>query len=74
MTSLDWDKARSKEKARRRPSGKRKRGADRQVLMWRFTQRHGIGCFKCGCTDGEWAKTGHTDRGPWAICGECVKR
>jgi hypothetical protein len=71
---LDWEKAKAKAKARRRPSGKRKRGVDRQIQMWKFTQRHGIGCFVCKSTEREWAKTGLSDRGPWAICVECVKR
>lgn len=73
---LDWDKA--KQPARRRPSGtKRTSLKQREQRMWamvEFVQRHNISCFKCGSVSAEWAKTGTSRRGPWAICVFCVSK
>ena len=76
MTRLDWEKANRYEKVgkRRRPKGKRQK-LDRQIIMASFVQKHGIACFICGRDQVfEWAKTGTSKKGTWAICGRCVAK
>jgi hypothetical protein len=76
---LDWGKARRYELATSHPIGKRERKKRaqerRQWVFSEFVKRHEIGCIKCGRSrDVEWAKTGTSIRGPWAICVPCVKK
>lgn len=80
MTRLDWEKANRKERVR---PGKSKRAAKRgdraaqerirQGVMMAFVAHHQLHCFKCGAGHGPWGKTGLSKRGPWAICGNCVR-
>jgi len=44
----------------------------RQDALAAFVDQHDLSCFKCGATEAEWAKTGISKRGPWAICVTCV--
>ena len=73
---LDWEKAKRQE--RRRAKGKTRKSKrsdhDRQQAMHLFVFRHQLACFKCGESIKivEWAKTGFSKRGPWAVCSSCV--
>jgi hypothetical protein len=72
MTRLDWEKAELKK--RRRPTGsqRKRQSADiRRQALDAFTAKHDLRCFKCG-GDTNWAKTGISARGPWAVCVVCV--
>ena len=75
---LDWEKANRDEKQKRnRPTGsqrKKKLRHDRQVALLAFVEKHDLKCFKCGSELAEWAKTGFSKRGPWAICVSCVNK
>ncbi len=79
---LDWEKATRQEKAKKRNrltgdqrSARRKKvKADRQQALAVFVRKHDIGCFKCGQREAEWAKTGFSKRGPWAVCVVCVTK
>lgn len=44
-----------------------------QAKLAAFVTEHNIGCFDCGTTKAEWAKTGLSKRGPWAVCLSCVR-
>ncbi len=46
---------------------------ERQDVMTAFVSAHSIGCFKCGATSTDWAKTGSSLRGPWCLCLNCVR-
>jgi hypothetical protein len=74
---LDWEKARRQEleqpRRRNRHASKVRAKARAQGARHEFVQKHGVGCFKCGTQAAEWAKTGISKRGPWAICVPCVK-
>jgi len=77
MTRLDWEKVRRESKVggRRRPRGVPAKRVDKQIEMAMFVKQHELACFKCKRNDiFEWAKTGFSKRGPWAICGQCVKK
>jgi hypothetical protein len=77
MSRLDWEKARDRDRGRATKqappgAGAAKRRAARQDALAAFVEKHEIGCFKCGAAKAEWAKTGISKRGPWAICARCV--
>lgn len=79
VAKIDWEKARAASRARRdaaeaatvTPAEARRRGT-RQAALAAFVEQHGLRCFKCGAGDAEWAKTGISKRGPWAICVPCA--
>ena len=71
MTKLDWDKA--KPKPAPTPRDTRKQAMRRQDALAEYVAKHDLACFKCGTREGEWAKTGRSARGPWAICANCVR-
>lgn len=75
---LDWEKAKRNEKKRNRPNGserrRKKMQAARQQALDKFVQEHMLTCFKCHAIHAEWAKTGFSKRGPWAICANCVNK
>src|SRR5258708_21985469 len=78
MAKLDWQKARERELTRETanatPAGPvtvRRRGAQQEAFA-AFVERHDLRCFKCGAPKADWAKTGISKRGPWAICAPCV--
>ena len=71
VTKLDWSKA--KPKSAPEPRDKRRESALRQTAIAAFVSKHELACFKCGSREGEWAKTGRSRRGPWAICAKCVR-
>lgn len=71
MAKLDWSKA--KPTPAPAPRDNRRSAMPRQTAMAEFVGRHELACFKCGTCEGEWAKTGITRRGPWAICANCVR-
>ena len=76
---MDWQRARAASRARRdavetaalTPADARRRGK-RQFALAAFVQQHGLRCFKCGASEAEWAKTGISKKGPWAICVPCA--
>jgi hypothetical protein len=72
MTKLNWEKA----KKRRRPGGRQRASTQTRALRERalsaFVAKHELQCFKCGSEKTEWAKTGSSKHGPWAICTKCV--
>jgi len=72
MSKLDWDKAERKPSSK--PRDNRKTAALRQTAMAEYVATHGLACFRCGAREAEWAKTGRSGRGPWAICVNCVRR
>ena len=45
----------------------------RQSAIVEYVAKHELACSKGGTREGEWAKTGRTRRGPWAICVDCVR-
>jgi hypothetical protein len=74
LARLDWEKANRRE--RRRKTGDQrtpKKNATKQKAIATFVATHEIGCFVCGDTHAEWAKSGINARGPWAICLPCVQ-
>jgi hypothetical protein len=71
VTKLDWSKA--KPKPEPEPRDNRRAAMLRQTAMAEYVARHDLACFKCGTREGEWAKTGVSGRGPWAICANCVR-
>jgi hypothetical protein len=74
LARLEWEKANRRERRRRQSGDQRaqKKGTVRQQVIADFVESHGIGCFKCGAPKAEWAKSGISKRGPWAICVPCV--
>lgn len=77
MTKLDWENAKRRDKTRDAAAGKRRRRKSQHVrkgAMYEFAKKHGLNCFRCGAEQVEWAKTGISKRGPWAICVACVSR
>jgi hypothetical protein len=78
LSRLDWDKARERDRVREAKQtaapdqGGARRSAARQAALAEFVAKHEIACFKCGAEKAEWAKTGISRRGPWAICVECA--
>jgi hypothetical protein len=71
VTKFDWSKAQPKPAPA--PRDNRRSAMLRQDAMLEFVARHDLACFKCGTYEGEWAKTGVSGRGPWAICVNCVR-
>jgi len=73
---MNWEKANRQEMTRRRPSGRLRKNSNalRWMAMAEFVQHHDIGCFKCGATKANWAKTGISTRGPWAVCVDCLDK
>ena len=61
-------------KKRRRPPKRvrQPQAVNAPEAMARFAASHNLGCFKCGSQTNPWAKTGISQRGPWAICKTCV--
>jgi len=45
----------------------------RQKALADFVHSHEIGCFRCDAREAEWAKTGISTRGPWALCVPCAR-
>jgi hypothetical protein len=40
-----------------------------------FVDAHGLSCFKCGQTVGDWAAGGKNEWGKlWVICSTCVRK
>jgi len=37
-----------------------------------FVAEHGLSCYRCGLSQGTWARTGVSKAGPWAICMACL--
>jgi ribonuclease HI len=75
VAKRDWQKARERDAARRAFAGAKPRqggSGKRQDALAAFVEKHGLRCFNCGAEKGEWAKTGVSRRGPWAICTTCV--
>lgn len=81
MTGLNWSKAkrdsnRARAYAQRQgdqPHESNKRRSDRQLAMIGFVDKHDLVCFVCHHDDNEWARTGISKRGPWAICVPCIE-
>jgi hypothetical protein len=71
VTKLDWSKAKAKPEPK--PRDNRRAATLRQTAMADFVASHDLACFKCGTREGEWAKTGVSGGGPWAICANCVR-
>jgi hypothetical protein len=71
VAKLDWSKA--KPKPAPPPRDNRKSAMLRRTAMAEYVATHDLACFKCGAREAEWAKTGRTGRGPWAICVNCVR-
>jgi hypothetical protein len=69
---MDWEKERRRSLKPQRRRDTRKQQMQRQTAMADFVAKHDLSCFKCSRSKGPWAKTGVSDRGPWAICVECV--
>jgi hypothetical protein len=80
LSRLNWDKARERDRAREAKQtvvpdqGSTRRSAAKQVALAAFVAEHEIACFKCRAEKAEWAKTGISKRGPWAICAECASQ
>lgn len=80
MSRLNWDKARERDRVRKtkQPAASGQAGvrgrAARQAALAEFVAKHEIACFKCGAEKAEWAKTGISRRGPWAICVQCASQ
>lgn len=80
LARLDWEKAQERDRTREAkqaaspPRAAVRQQAARQAALDAFVEEHGIGCFKCGVEKAEWAKTGISKRGAWAICVRCVAR
>lgn len=74
MTKIDHEKMNRTEKVRtrNRPSRYQRKG-EVQMALAKFVAAHDLSCFKCGAVKAEWAKTGISKRGPWAICRHCVQ-
>jgi hypothetical protein len=74
VTRFDWDKAKraSGEPREKKPNTRRQQML-RQTAMADYVAKHELACFKCSRTEGEWAKTGLSSRGPWVICLDCVR-
>lgn len=75
-SGLNWEKASKQDRFGRSPTHK---GMRRQYALQQerseFVREHGIQCFVCGAGPGaEWASTGTSRRGPWAICLPCAKK
>lgn len=71
--ALNWEKANRRERERKKiPPRPRRSSARRQTVLDHFVQSHAIACFICGATKAQWAKTGISSKGPWAICSRCV--
>jgi hypothetical protein len=78
VARLDWHKARDRDRAQEAknsappgPASTRRRSTQ-QMARAAFVDKHGLRCFKCGAEKAEWAKTGLSERGAWAICVQCV--
>ncbi len=78
MARLDWQKAQDRDRAHEAkklappaPASTRRRSTQ-QMARAAFVDKHGLSCFKCGADKAEWAKTGISERGAWAICVHCV--
>jgi hypothetical protein len=78
MACLDWQKARDRDRAHEAtksapqgPAAARRRST-KEMARAAFVDKHGLCCFKCGTEKAEWAKTGISERGAWAICVHCV--
>lgn len=71
MTKIDWEKA--EPKPPQQPRDNRKAAMHRQDAMADYVVKHDLACFKCGTREAEWAKTGRSGRGPWAICVDCAR-
>ncbi len=70
---MNWSKAktRPRNRAAQRTGGNPK---IRQAAMTKYALDLGLACFVCKDTQPtEWAKTGISKRGPWAICLDCVQ-
>lgn len=84
MTRMEWEKAAARDRQERanQPLYKAKRDARRdktnearRLAMAVFVDKHQLACFACGGTaPREWAKTGVSRRGPWALCAACRKK
>jgi hypothetical protein len=72
---LNWERANRNEARQRdlRNAPKRFTGADRQAALADFVAKNSLRCFKCKAARAEWASTGISKRGPWAICAPCVQ-
>jgi hypothetical protein len=80
LSRLNWDKARERDRTRdakqtaAHDQGGARRSAARQAALAAFVAEHEIACFKCGAEKADWAKTGISTRGPWAICANCASQ
>lgn len=72
MARLDFEKAKRRAAVPREPRDTAQGRGARQAALAAFVAEHGLSCFKCGAESAEWAKTGISERGPWAICVPCV--
>jgi len=78
---FDWERANKRDRQRietlrteSRKIRERRRTtlASRQESISDFVHRHQLKCFVCGAEQAQWAKSGISKRGPWAICAACV--
>jgi len=78
VTRLEWERARERDSAhdarQANPacSATTRRLAKPKPPSPRFVKEHGLRCSKCGIEKAEWAKTGISQRGAWAICVACA--
>jgi hypothetical protein len=70
VTKPGWDKAKPKPAPELRDN--RRTAMLRQTAMVAYVDQHELACFKCVTRKAEWAKTGRSRRGRWAICVDCV--
>jgi hypothetical protein len=78
--SLDWEGAKKRDALAKYPSAAKaekgkKRAHRRQQAMQKFAAVRALACFVCGGSGPtvEWAKTGVSKRGPWALCADCAR-
>lgn len=72
---MDWEGANSRDRQRaaKRIRASRATGL-REAAISDYARKHDLACFVCGSSDGPWAKTGVSKRGPWGICLPCARR
>ena len=75
----NWEQANQRDRDRAQPTppskGKQKRHfVMRQNALQAFALKHGLACFACRQTSGDYAKSGSNARGPWIICVPCVEK
>lgn len=78
-SGFKWERAAKRDKLKRYPKTeardelRKRRAHKRQQTIQTFVRKHTLTCFVCG--EGgpiEWAKSGVSKRGPWALCARCA--